>query len=87
LWYTLLISFLAIASLIFVIISLDYSHRKQSIKWAYAPFLVFGILGCIIFIVGTFRLQRARETEEQNYIQYRNTPHPSRIDALNQYSQ
>jgi len=76
LWYILLISFLAIASVIFVVISIDYSHRKKSTKWAYAPFLVFGILGCIIFIIGTLRLQRARQIENQNYIQYRNTSYP-----------
>jgi len=83
LWYTLLISFLAIASVIFVLISIDYSHRKKSIKWAYAPVLVFGILECGILIMGTYHLQRANQIEEQNYIQYRNTPHPSRMNALN----
>ena len=68
LWYTLLISFLAIASLSFVVISLDYSHRKQSIKWAYAPFLVFGILECLIFVAGTYRLQQANQIEKQDEI-------------------
>ena len=86
-WYMLLIIFIAIASVIFVLISIDYSHRKKSIKWAYAPFLVFGIIGSVIFIIGTFRLQRANQIENQNYINYRNTPHPSRMDALNQSSQ